>query len=242
MNEEVTTQSGLKIKVLNTVEGSAPKPETGDTVLVHYTGTFTDGKKFDSSVDRGEPIKFPLGKGYVIKGWDEGISMLRKGEKAMFTIPPDIAYGPAGRGSIPPNATLIFEVELVDIIPAPKPTFFNVEGKPVETTASGLQYAVAQEGTGPQAQVGQTAKVHYTGFFESMEVFDSSVLRNQPFSFPVGGGRVIKGWDEGVALMKVGAKYRFTIPYTLGYGEFGRHPVIPPKATLIFDVELLGLE
>lgn len=107
------TDSGLDIKILE--EGNGPKPATGDTVHVHYTGTLEDGTQFDSSHTRGQPIVFPLGQGRVIKGWDEGIALLNKGAKAKLTIPPELGYGVQGAGGvIPPNATLTFEVELVD--------------------------------------------------------------------------------------------------------------------------------
>jgi FKBP-type peptidyl-prolyl cis-trans isomerase len=96
-------------------EGKGNTPIVGDKVKVHYKGMFLDGTVFDSSIDRDEPIEFPLGQGQVIKGWDEGIGMMRKGGKAVLVIPSDIAYGPNGRGSIPPFSTLVFEVELVDI-------------------------------------------------------------------------------------------------------------------------------
>ena len=108
------TESGLAYKI--TKKGSGPKAEAGKTVSVHYTGKLTDGTKFDSSYDRNQPIDFPLGQGRVIKGWDEGISLLNVGSKATFIIPPDLAYGARGAGGvIPPNATLIFEVELVEV-------------------------------------------------------------------------------------------------------------------------------
>lgn len=90
--------------------------QNGDTVIVHYTGTFEDGKKFDSSMDRGQPFSFVAGGGMVIRGWDEGLIGMKIGEKAKFTLPGDFAYGPQGiPGVIPPNATLIFEIELLDI-------------------------------------------------------------------------------------------------------------------------------
>jgi FKBP-type peptidyl-prolyl cis-trans isomerase len=112
----------------------------------------------------------------------------------------------------------------------------------VITTASGLQYEVLREGNGPVAKAGQTVSVHYTGWLTNGTKFDSSVDRGQPFDFPLGAGRVIKGWDEGVAGMKVGEKRKLTIPSNLGYGERGAGGVIPPNATLIFDVELLGIQ
>ncbi len=91
----------------------------GEKVIVHYTGVMTNGVKFDSSLDRGRPFAFELGKGQVIKGWDEGIGKLRVGDQATFIIPPQIAYGEKGRGPIPPNATLIFVIELVGIEETP---------------------------------------------------------------------------------------------------------------------------
>lgn len=96
-------------------------------------------------------------------------------------------------------------------------------------------------GTGAEATAGQNVQVHYTGWLTDGTKFDSSVDRGQPFVFPLGGGRVIQGWDQGVAGMKIGGKRKLTIPPSLGYGARGAGGVIPPNATLVFEVELLGL-
>lgn len=111
----------------------------------------------------------------------------------------------------------------------------------VVTTPSGLKYIDIKEGNGAMPQSGQTAVVHYTGTLENGTKFDSSRDRNRPFSFKLGVGQVIKGWDEGVATMKVGGRRQLIIPPELGYGSRGAGGVIPPNATLIFDVELLRI-
>ncbi|MFM6058355.1 MAG: FKBP-type peptidyl-prolyl cis-trans isomerase, partial [Microcystis aeruginosa] len=110
------------------------------------------------------------------------------------------------------------------------------------TTDSGLKYIDIVEGTGETPQKGQKVTVHYTGTLTDGEKFDSSKDRNQPFTFTIGVGQVIKGWDEGVASMKVGGQRTLIIPPELGYGARGAGGVIPPNATLLFDVELLGVK
>ena len=109
-------------------------------------------------------------------------------------------------------------------------------------TASGLEYIEVEPGTGTQAEAGKTVSVHYTGKFQDGKVFDSSVSRGEPIKFPLGAGRVIKGWDEGIALMKEGGKAQLVIPPHLAYGESGAGGVIPPNATLVFDVELVSVD
>ena len=110
----MTTPSGLKYEELKVGDGATP--QQGQTVVVHYTGWLTNGTKFDSSVDRGQPFKFVLGRGMVIKGWDEGLSTMKIGGKRKLTIPPELGYGARGAGGvIPPNATLVFDVELLGV-------------------------------------------------------------------------------------------------------------------------------
>jgi FKBP-type peptidyl-prolyl cis-trans isomerase len=119
---------------------------------------------------------------------------------------------------------------------------FKVDSTALTKTASGLQYQDVTAGNGSEAREGQVAVVHYTGWLTDGTKFDSSRDRGEPFSFPIGAGQVIPGWDEGVAGMKVGGRRKLVIPANLGYGDMGAPPVIPPGATLVFDVELLDLK
>ena len=128
------------------------------------------------------------------------------------------------------------------LISTGRPTMAQNEqtgSSPEITTESGLKYVELVVGTGREAAAGNHATVHYTGWLTNGTKFDSSVDRRDPFSFPIGAGKVIRGWDEGVAGMKVGGKRKLTIPPQLGYGARGAGGVIPPNATLVFDVELL---
>jgi len=111
---------------------------------------------------------------------------------------------------------------------------------PMQSSTTGLRYLDEAVGDGPSPRAGQTVTVHYTGWLTNGTKFDSSRDRNQPFDFPLGQGRVIRGWDEGVATMQVGGKRRLIVPPDLGYGARGAGGVIPPNATLIFDVEMIG--
>lgn len=241
IGDTITTASGLK--VVFTHKGEGKQAAAGNVVKVHYVGKLENGTEFDNSVKRGEPIEFPLGQGAVIKGWDEGIALMKVGDKATLVIPPAIGYGARDMGTIPPNSTLIFDVELVDVREVPKPVAFDIEGKPVQKTPSGLQYVVVEESKdGEQAYANMIAEVDYTLYLVDGTIIDSSIPRGEPMPFQIGTGGVIKGFDEGVRLMSVGDKYRLIIPPNLGYGEQGAGGVVPPNATLIFDIELKSLK
>ncbi len=229
----VKTDSGLQY--VDSKEGEGEPLIEGQFCDVHYTGWVWEnggkGKKYDSSLDRGEPFSFHVGNGDVIKGWDEGVSTMQVGGKRELLIPADLAFGERGAGGvIPPNATLFFEVELV---------------AKWEKTESGLEYRDIKQGTGAKPKTGQNCDVHYSVWLwqrgGDRKKIKSSVGR-EPYSFLVGKAKVIDGWDEGVATMKVGGKRRLLIPPQLGYGAHGYPPDIPPNATLLLEVELLKVK
>lgn len=138
-----------------------------------------------------------------------------------------------------PDATT--EVTVTESAPAPSESTPTVAGDTI-TTASGLKYVIIQQGTGPKPVTGKMVAVHYTGYLTDGTKFDSSVDRGEPIKFPIGTGKVIKGWDEGIAILNTGSKARLIIPSELGYGAEGYDPIIPPSSTLIFDVELVAVE
>ncbi len=232
------TESGLCSKVL--AKGSGTEhPDAWDSVTVHYSGWTTDGKMFDSSLKRGQPATFPLNR--VIPGWTEGVQLMVEGERRRFWIPVELAYNNMpGR----PAGMLVFDVELMAISnqpepPPPPPTPADVAAPPkdAEVTKSGLASKVLEPGSGSDHPK-KTSKVtvHYSGWTTDGKMFDSSVVRGQPTSFPL--NRVIAGWTEGLQLMVTGEKRRFWIPEDLAYkGASGA-----PQGMLVFDVELISFE
>ncbi|MCB8980345.1 MAG: FKBP-type peptidyl-prolyl cis-trans isomerase [Ardenticatenaceae bacterium] len=239
------TASGLEYIEVEAGTGAQAMP--GDYVSVHYTGTLEDGTEFDSSAG-GDPIQFVLGQGSVIQGWDEGIALMREGGKAELIIPPALAYGDQDYGPIPGGSTLHFDVELVSVEPAPTAVIPPTSEPPTAvdpadftTTDSGLQYYFFEEGDGAMPQLGEIASVHFSGWVEGGSKFADS-QDGVPLEFQVGEGQILPGWDEMVQLMHVGDKVQFILPPELGLGEVGSgNGVIPPNATLIFEMELVEI-
>ncbi len=235
------TDAGVKIAVLT--EGSGEdEVENGDTVTVEFTIWVADGERFFvGSESTGQPLVFPVGSGAIFTGLDDGILGMNVGEKRQLIIPGAMGFGPQGYGEIvPPDADLLMQVELVDLVKPRKAT--EIDEGDYETTDSGLKYYDLVEGDGEMPEAGQIVVVHYTGWLEDGTQFDSSLERGVPFEFPLGAGSVIPGWDEGVATMKVGGTRQLVIPSDLAYGDAGAGGTIPPGATLIFEVELLELK
>ena len=242
------TPSGLTFIELE--PGVGPRPRPGDVVDVHYRGALADGTEFDNSYLRDDPLQFVLGAGAVIPGWDEGVALMRRGGKARLIIPPELAYGARGAGGvIPPNATLTFEVELVDIRRNPPVAPQALEASAYVTTPSGLKYADLEMGTGAEAQPGATVVVHYTGWLNDGARFETSLLptrplaRQKPYAFRLGDGQVIAGWEEGIVGMRVGGLRQLVVPPDLAYGDQGAgEGKVPPGATLVFEIELLEVK
>ena len=225
------TASGLASKVLQKGTGTR-QPTAQDFVTVHYSGWTTDGKMFDSSLSRGMPSTFPVNR--VIKGWSEGVQLMVEGEKRRFWIPAELAY--AGQPTRP-QGTLVFDVELIEVMPSPTVAPADVAAPPADAkrTASGLAYKVLRAGQGkthPERRSRVT--VHYTGWTTDGKMFDSSLVRGTTASF--GLDEVIEGWTEGVQLMVEGDRMRFWIPERLAYkGQSGM-----PRGMLVFDIELFA--
>ena len=231
--DAVKTPTGLVYKVVKAGTGSE-HPGPADVVTVNYTGWTTDGRAFDSSVVRGRPSKFPLGR--VMKGWSEGVQMMVVGETRRLWVPEDLAFqGQAGR----PKGMVVFDIELLSFETSPTATPPDVAEAPADAkrTGSGLAYKVLKPGTGSSHPNRRSrVTVHYTGWTTDGKMFDSSHGRGQPATFPL--DQVIKGWTEGVQLMVEGEKVRFWIPQHLAYeGREG-----PPRGMLVFDIELIRIE
>ncbi len=235
------TASGLASKLIKAGDGEE-HPTAFDKVTVHYTGWTTDGKMFDSSVPAGKPASFGLSQ--VIPGWTEGLQLMVTGETRRFWIPGKLAYGEKPSRPGAPAGMLVFDVELLSFekMPSPPPVPADVAAAPADAmvTETGLTSKVLKPGTGTEHPTATSSvTVHYSGWTTDGKMFDSSIPRGEPISFPL--NRVIPGWTEGLQLMVVGESRRFWIPADLAYGETPSRPGAP-AGLLVFDVELLSFK
>lgn len=236
--DTITTKSGLKYIIIE--DGTESYPRDKELMIVDYTGFLENGKIFDSSIRRNKPLKFTMGEGAVLKSWEEGLRKIKEGGMIKLIIPPELAYGEKGfKNIVPPNETLTFDIYLIKTKPEIVIEPFNVKGIKKQKTSSGIKYFIIEEGEGLQPDTNSIVTVHYSGYFLTGKMFDSSLKRDEPIQFPLGAGAVIEGWDEAFMLFKEGTKARIFIPSKLAYGKEGNADIIPPNTNLIFDVELL---
>ena len=224
------TQSGLASVVLT--EGTGDRhPSPTSWVRVHYSGWTTDGELFDSSLRTGKSATLPLDR--VIDGWTEGMQLMVEGEKRRLWIPAELAYGGRDRG---PQGMLVFDVELLEIVDNPTTPEHLSPPADAQVEKSGLATKVLEAGGGDRnPRRKSSVTVHYTGWTTDGNMFETTVIKGQPITFPLNG--VIKGWTEGLQLMVEGEKRRLWIPSELAYdGAPGR-----PQGMLIFDVELIAI-
>ena len=243
--EGVSSLTDLGVGVIEIVTGAGPEAASGDRLEVHYTGWLTDGRKFDSSLDRNDTFTFKLDNGDVIAGWDDGVAGMAQGGVRRLVIPAELAYGEDGiEGSIPPGAELVFDIELISITKcgiaeaSPPPIDADAE---TFTTEGGVQVTVIEKGSEDDpTQLGDSVAMHYTGWLTADgTMFDSSHNRCEQFTFLLGNGEVIQGWDEGILGMSPGDVRRLVIPAELAYGDLARAS-IPANSSLTFDVEMIA--
>jgi FKBP-type peptidyl-prolyl cis-trans isomerase len=246
------------LALTDTIEGIGKLGAPGRKLTIQYVGfEYETGKKFVSSWEQGRPFTFTLGNGEVIPGWEEGLEGLEGGDRRELVLPPSLTKGSYPPG-IPQGKAVVF---VVDAIPASKaaksasakPQPKEKQGSPSKKTKpkvkapSGpppkkLVIRDLKKGKGPAAKAGDKVSVQYVGVnYKSGKQFDASWDRGEPFSFTLGEGGVIPGWEEGVEGMKVGGRRELIIPPNLGYGSNGSS-TIPPNETLVFVIDLEAIE
>lgn len=260
-----TTESGLKYKFF-VLDDAKAAPETGQIMSLKMTYGSEDSVFFNTDMSPDKTMKLPMQESAFPGDFYEMMSLMHMGDSAVFYLDADSFFTKtAGYPNAPEFAAgleqLKFNVMLVKAqteeelkLEMEAEALKMQEGEAeiildyvkennydVEPTESGLYVVVTKKGNGAKPKAGDKVKVHYTGKLLDGTVFDSSVERGQPFEFPIGQGRVIKGWDEGIAMLNVGSKATLIIPSSIGYGERGAGRDIPPFAPLVFDVELIDI-
>jgi peptidylprolyl isomerase len=237
----ITTDSGLQY--YDILLGNGDEAIYRSNVATHYK-IWVKGEESDifiASSYSAESVPFVLGRSdSIFPGWEEGVFGMRKGGKRLLIIPPNLAFGDESNSGIPANSTLMMEIELVSV--DQPDTISEVDEDAYTLMDSGLKYYDLKNGQGEAVASGQSVVVDYTGWLEDGTQFDSSQEYGQSFTFVLGEGQVITGWDQGIVGMQVGGIRQLVIPPELGYGTAGGGNVIPPDATLIFRVELLKIQ
>lgn len=226
--------SGLKYIDLKVGDGRSPTDECA--VTIGYTGWLEDGRVFDSS-SPGQPSTVAF-KG-LIPGWQMALETMKEGGKRQVILPPHLAYGSQGRKEVPPNATVMFEFELVKVTPFPKlkPVPSGVEE---HRAVFEIKFWDIEVGTGPSPVGNERVVMKYTMYEKDGTILDTSVKKDIPVTVSL--DQLFPGWREMMYTMKVGGKRRFEIPPPLAAGREGVKDWIPPNTTLVVDVELLGIE
>ena len=248
-------------------EGSGDKVKPSNEIMINYEKFLLSGKKIESNIDTAfkntNPLKVSIGMRQLITGLDEGLQSFKKGGKGQIFIPSKLAYGANkfpinAKDTIPANSVIKVDVEILEIIDVVAEAiklsakeeeeikaYIKANNLTATRTNSGLYYVITQEGTGNKPSVGDEVNMNYTGMFLDGNKFDSNVDSSfghvQPFIFPLGQGRVIRGWDEGILLLKKGTKAKLILPSSIAYGKNGSGK-IPANSILQFDVELLDIK
>jgi peptidylprolyl isomerase len=236
-----TTRSGLKYVVLSPGEPGGKSPRGNDIVKMYYTGSVLGGGKFTEAQPPAMP--FMVGLKDIVPGWSEGVQLMTPGAKFRLTIPPNLGFGKRAVRGIPPDSTLIIEVDLIsfeDRTPSANPPFTPVDDTKLIGTASGLKYRVVKQGTGATPKTGSTVTMHGALWLSDGKLVSASYESGRPETFKV-GGPAIAGWTEGIQLMKEGSTYVFVIPPSLTTGATDPTK-IPPGATLVWHIDLIKVE
>ena len=211
----------IEIKSESLATGTGPAPQPGEYVAVHHTGTLPSGEQFADTRKDGIPYVFSMGSGQVIAGWELTLRTMKVGDRVKLSVPWQFAYGVAGTRSVPARTDVVFDMERV-ALPA-------------------IKTEVLAAGKGAPCLPAKAVTVHYTGTFADGKQFDTSREKNAPYTFVLGARQVIPGWELVIARMRVGDRWKVTIPSALAYGTAGKGE-IPAKADLLFDIEVLDVK